>query len=69
MASVNNNLKANVSVHITFKFANDEVFILDADETARDKVMGLKSRIDMWGAPVYIETGTKLQLGQDRRKK
>ena len=56
------NLNARVTAQITFMFSNDEVFILTADETARDKVMQLKNRIESWGYPVHIETGTKLEL-------
>jgi len=61
-------LNARVSVNITFVFANNEVFTLAADETARDKVMQLKARIDMWGKPVHIETGTKMDITSPRRK-
>lgn len=56
------NLNARVTAQITFQFSNNETFILVADETARDKVMQLKSRIESWGYPVHIETGTKLEL-------
>ena len=59
-------LAAKVSVQITFKFANNEVYILAADETARDKVAGLKARIDMWGTPTYIETGTTMVIVPSR---
>ena len=55
-------LNARVTAQITFQFANNEVFILSADETARDKVMQLKNRIESWGYPTHIETGTKLEL-------
>jgi hypothetical protein len=55
-------LAAQVTVNITFLFANDETFTISADETARDKVMQLKARIDEWGTPISVQTGTSLQI-------
>jgi hypothetical protein len=56
------NLAAQVTVNITFLFANNEIFTISADETARDKVMQLKARIDEWGTPISAQTGTSLQI-------
>lgn len=55
-------LSAQVTVNITFLFSNDEIFTLSADETARDKVMQLKARIDSWGTPVSVQTGTSVNI-------
>ena len=59
-------LTAQVTVNITFLFANNEIFTISADATARDKVMQLKARIDEWGAPISVQTGTSLQIAGRR---
>lgn len=49
-----NDLNVRMKAHVTFIWNNNETMSLAADETARDKVMELKIKIDAWGQPRII---------------
>ncbi len=51
-----NNLNVRMKAHVTFIWNNNETLTLAADETARDKVMELKIKIDAWGQETLQET-------------
>lgn len=55
-------MDVKVTSKITFMWANNEIFTIKADETAREAIQSLKVKIDSWGAPVLIETGTLCQV-------
>ena len=56
-----NNLNVRMKAHVTFIWNNNETLTLAADETARDKVMELKIKIDAWGQP-RIMTGVSCSV-------
>jgi hypothetical protein len=54
-----------MKAHVTFIWNNNETLTLAADETARDKVMELKIKIDAWGQP-RIMTGVSCSVEESR---
>ena len=54
MSNLNVRLNVRMKAHVTFIWNNNETMTLAADETARDKVMELKIKIDAWGQPRII---------------
>lgn len=61
MSNLNVRLNVRMKAHVTFIWNNNETMSLAADETARDKVMELKIKIDAWGQP-RIMTGVSCSV-------